>query len=68
MIIACLAIGLLGALFLSAAALMSGFGILAAIGFYVLGGSVTTVAVACTCLWRRSGHKERTTEVLAAEA
>jgi len=53
MVLGYLVPGVLAALLSAFVALVSGFGLLIAFGFYILVGSVTTLLLACIGLWRR---------------
>ena len=57
MIIGYLALGILGALLTSAWAAVSGFGLLAILGFYMLGGSLSMAAAICAALYLRPLHE-----------
>lgn len=54
MIIGCLLIGVVIAVLSAALSLISGLGLFAAVGFYILGGLLGTVGAACINLLRGS--------------
>lgn len=59
MVIGYLALGILGALVSAIWALMAGYGLLAAFGFYVLGGSLALTAAACAAAFTHPVHRQK---------
>lgn len=64
MMIGYLTLGILGAVLSGAWALMSGFGLVAAVGFYVLGGSLVMGAAVCAVL---CSHLAQQPKLIAAK-